>query len=70
MKPLTLNRVVITEIVERDDIGWVMRFRIEDKFGKVIGGGEREVNIKDIENEQYKLYKELKGIIEDKSNGN
>ncbi len=70
MKPLTLNRVVITEIIERDDIGWVMRFRIEDKFGKIIGGGERAINIKDMENEQYKLYKELKGIIEDKSNGN
>jgi hypothetical protein len=70
MKPLTLNRVVITEIVERDDIGWVMRFKIEDKFGKVIGGGEREININDMENEKYKLYKELKGIIEDKSNGN
>jgi hypothetical protein len=68
MKPLTLNRVVITEIVERDDIGWVMRFKIEDKFGKVIG--EREININDMENEKYKLYKELKGIIEDKSNGN
>jgi hypothetical protein len=70
MKPLTLNRVVITELVERDDIGWVMRFRIEDKFGKVIGGGERPINIKDMENEQYKLYKELKGIIEGKSNEN
>jgi len=70
MKPLTLNRVVITEIIERDNIGWVMRFKIEDKFGKVIGGGEREINIKDLDNEKYNLYKELKGIIEGKNNEN
>lgn len=70
MKPLTLNRVVITEIIEKDDIGWVMRFKIEDKFGKVIGGGERKINVKDLDNEKYSLYKELKEMIEGKNNGN
>ena len=70
MKPLTLNRVLITEIIEKDDIGWVMRFKIEDKFGKVIGGGERKINVKDLDNEKYNLYKELKEMIEGKNNGN
>jgi hypothetical protein len=68
MKPLTLLRVVITDVIENDDLTWTMRFRIEDKNGKKIGGGERIVDkIKDLEKEQYELYKEIKEIIYEKN---
>jgi hypothetical protein len=67
MKPLTLLRVVITDVIENEDLTWTMRFIIEDKNGKKIGGGERIVDkIKDLENEQYELYKEIKEIIYEK----
>ena len=67
MKPLTLLRVVITDVIENEDLTWTMRFIIEDKNGKKIGGGERIVdNIKDLEKEQYELYKEIKEIIYEK----
>ena len=68
MKPLTLLRVVITDVIENEDLTWTMRFIIEDKNGKKIGGGERIVDkIKDLENEQYELYKEIKEIIYEKN---
>jgi hypothetical protein len=67
MKPLTLLRVVITDVIENEDLTWTMRFIIEDKNGKKIGGGERIVDkIKDLEKEQYELYKEIKEIIYEK----
>jgi hypothetical protein len=67
MKPLTLLRVVITDVIENEDLTWTMRFRIEDKNGKKMGSGERIVdNIKDLEKEQYELYKEIKEIIYEK----
>lgn len=67
MKPLTLVRVVITDVIENEDLTWTMRFRIEDKNGKKIGEGERIIDkIKDLENEQYELYKEIKEIIYEK----
>jgi len=67
MKPLTLLRVVITDVIENEDLTWTMRFRIEDKNGKKMGSGERIVDkIKDLEKEQYELYKEIKEIIYEK----
>jgi hypothetical protein len=67
MKPLTLLRVIITDVIENEDLTWTMHFIIEDKNGKKMGGGQRNVDsIKDLENEQYELYKEIKEIIYEK----